>query len=141
MGAEVTTTTSWRLGNFLGQNLVLSDLVTGPTGNERTFKYNPGEVHDLAVYFDEKDLKRSKSLRDAMDAGWLKLVGENTASVSLVPNPLGNGPAPANEFDDRLVDLLDQEEAEEARLKESTADALANRARRVRNERAAQAAK
>jgi len=128
--AEVKT--NYRLGNYVGTNLVLADLTTGPEGSKSTFKYEPGDVYDLREFFDEKELRRSRSLRDAITNGWLKPVEGDVTQVPKNLSSIGNGPAPPNEFDERLVEVIDKEKEEEDRLKESTADALANRARRTR---------
>jgi len=131
MGAAVTTTGEYIFGNIHDEALHFPDLISGPRDSTRAFRMEPGQVIDLEDYFTAVKLRRSHSVKQALEAKWLKRC--KTTSETIVPNKrkYESGIAPINDFDEKLADLLDKEEKEEEALK-SGRDPLGARARRVR---------
>jgi len=119
------------------QNVVLPDLITGPRGSEGALRFEPGQVVDLEDYFSGPRLRRSRSLKLAINEGWLIPCKSVDQKVTPKKRIVESGEAPINEFDMRLAEELDKEEAELERLKQGH-DALGARARRVRARQAAE---
>lgn len=116
-------------------NIILPDLLTGPRGTESALRFVPGEVLDLEEYFSPGRLKRARSLKLALNNGWLipcKSVDEKITPKKWIAT---DGEAPINEFDLKLAEELDKEEAELERLRQGH-DALGARARRVKAQQA-----
>jgi len=123
-------------GCMYDQNVHFPDLVTGTRGSEAVLRLEPGQVVDFEDYFSVARLRRSKSLKDALKSGWIV----PCESVDTVIEPKKrihtSGEAPLNEFDLKLAEELDKEDAEMARLRQGH-DPLGARARRIREQTAA----
>lgn len=124
------------LGCIHGQNVILPDLITGPRGSESALRFEPGQVLDLEDYFSAARLRRSRALKLAISNEWLIPCDSTEDTVTPKMLVMQGGEAPINEFDIRLAEELDKEEAELERLKQGR-DALGARARRVRAQQAA----
>jgi len=122
-------------GCIYDQNVVLPDLVHGPRGSEAALRLEPGQVVDLTEYFTPARLKRSRSLKLALNNGWLIPCEDVTTVITPKKRITRDGEAPINDFDIKLAEELDKEEAELERLKQGH-DALGARARRVRAQQA-----
>jgi len=118
-------------GCIYEQNVLLPDLITGPRGSEASFRFEPGDVVDLEEYFTPQRLRRSRSLKVALNSGWLKPCKSVDEKITVERTIVQSGEAPLNEFDIRLAEELDKEEAELERLKQGH-DALGARARRTK---------
>lgn len=118
-------------GCVYDQDVVLPDLVTGPRGSEAALRLEPGQVLDLENYFSPARLARSMSLKIAKKNGWLVPCESENEKVTFKPRIVQGGEAPLNEFDLKLADELDKEEAEINRLRQGQ-DPLGARAKRIR---------
>lgn len=132
---EVGAGEKFIFGCIYDQNVVLPDLITGPRGSEAALRFEPGQVVDLEEYFHPAKLKRSRSLKVALNNGWLIPCADVQEVITPKQRIMTSGEAPINEFDLRLAEELDKEEAELDRLKQGH-DTLGARARRVRSEQA-----
>lgn len=127
MGVETKTAVevSFIFGNVLSEDVVFADLETGPEGARQAFKMLPGDVVDLEEFFDEKELRKSRSLKIAINDGLIKpcKLGEE---IEVPVLEVKEGRAPINEFDRRLATELKKEADELDRLKAGR-DGLASR--------------
>lgn len=126
--SEDTVGEKFIFGNIHQENVVLPDLETGPEGARQAFRLEPGEVADLARYFDVSELKKSRSLDLAVNSGLIKPCKSLDEKITVVEKKLTSGIAPLNEFDIRLAEELKKEEEELDRLKQGR-DGLASRVR------------
>ena len=120
------TKESFIFGNAHAEEIVFPDL-TSPGQSE--FKMKPGDVLDLEDFFTPAKLKRSRSLKLALNEGWIKKCKSLSEKVPTSKNIMQSGEAPLNDFDMRLADELEKEAKEEERLRRGSVDTLGSRAR------------
>ena len=116
-------------GNIHDEEIVFPDL-TSP-GSTAAFKMAPGDVVDLEDYFTSAKLRRSRSLKLALNSSWIKPCKSVKEEIITKKRQLPSGEAPLNEFDFRLAEELEKEAAEEARMKQGSVDTLGARARKA----------
>jgi len=116
VGTGTDVKTKYIFGNIHPEDVVFTDLETGPESAKQAFKMFPGDVVDFEEFFEEKDLKKSRSLRIAIQTGLIKpcKLGEK---IDVPKIEFKDGIAPLNEFDRRLAEELKKEAAELERLK------------------------
>lgn len=124
--APVKAKVKYLFGNVHPEDIVFTDLETGPDGAKQAFKMAPGDVVDLEDYFDEKDLRVSRSLKIAINSGWIRPCKSLDEEIEVPVITLQGGRAPINEFDRILAGELQKEKDELERLKEGR-DGLASR--------------
>lgn len=119
MSSEVATDTDTQyiFGNVHPEEVVFTDLETGPDSAKQAFKMLPGDVVDLREFFDEKDLKKSRSLKIAINEGYIRPCKTLDEKIEVPVLKLEGGIAPLNEFDRRLAIELKKEADELERLK------------------------
>lgn len=125
-GTETPVKVKYLFGNIHPEDVVFTDLETGPDGAKQAFKMAPGDVVDLEEYFEEKDLRKSRSLKIAINEGWIIPCKTLDEELEVPDVSLTEGRAPINDFDRRLAEELKKEEAELERLKAGR-DGLASR--------------
>lgn len=116
MSTETATETKFIFGNVHPEEVVFTDLETGPESARQAFKMAPGDVVDLEEFFEEKDLRKSRSLKIAIQSGWIKPC-KRDEKIDVTVHQLQEGIAPPNDFDRRLKEELQKEAAELERLK------------------------
>lgn len=115
--AATDTDTKYIFGNVHPEEVVFTDLETGPDSAKQAFKMVPGAVVDLREFFDEKDLRKSRSLKIAIDEGYIKPCETLDEKIEVPVLQLEGGIAPLNAFDRRLAEELKKEADELERLK------------------------
>jgi len=117
MGTEVAVEEKFIFGNVHPEDVVFTDLETGPESAKQAFKMLPGDVVDFAEFFDAKELRKSRSLRIAIQNGYIIPCETQDDKVEVPELVFQDGIAPLNEFDRRLAEELKKEAAELERLK------------------------
>lgn len=125
-GTETPVKVKFLFGNVHPEDVVFTDLETGPEGAKQAFKMAPGDVVDFEDYFDEKDLRTSRSLKIAINEGWIIPCKSLDEKIEVPVLTLQDGKAPINAFDIRLAEELQKEADELERLKAGR-DGLASR--------------
>lgn len=125
-GVETPTKVKYIFGNIHPENVVFTDLETGPDGAKQAFRLEPGEVADFEGFFEESDLRKSRSLKIAIQSGWIKPCKTTAEVIDVTVHRLSDGRAPINDFDRRLAEELKKENEELERMKAGR-DGLASR--------------
>lgn len=125
-GTETPVKEKFIFGNIHPEDVVFTDLETGPDGAKQAFKMAPGDVVDLEGFFEEKDLRKSRSLKIAINEGWIRPCKTTDEKLEVPDVTLQGGKAPINDFDRRLAEELKKEDDELERLKAGR-DGLASR--------------
>lgn len=125
-GTEAPVELEYLFGNVHPEDIVFTDLETGPDGAKQAFKMAPGDVVDLKDYFEEKDLRVSRSLKIAIKEGWIRPCESLDEKIEVPVLTLQGGIAPINNFDIQLAQELKKENDELERLKAGR-DGLASR--------------
>lgn len=114
---EAPVKVKYVFGNVHPEDIVFTDLETGPESARQAFKMSPGDVIDLEEFFEEKELRKSRSLKIAIQSGWIVPCKSVDEKLDVPVMTLPGGIAPPNDFDKRLKEELIKEEEELERLK------------------------